>query len=70
MEKLKNPKVIGALRHVLTALGPILMLIGSVDDPIAILRLLISEAGWPAMVGLIMAVLGFYSSWTAPEKNQ
>lgn len=69
MHKLKDPKVQGALRHLLTALGPVLFLFMAAPDPVALLRTLISAAGWPSLVGLLMAVLGFWQSWTAREKR-
>jgi hypothetical protein len=69
MEKLRNPKVQGALRHLLTAAGPVLALLMSAPDPLGLLKSLVSAAGWPALVGLIMAGLGFWQSWTAKEKR-
>lgn len=59
MEKLKDPRVQGALRHLLTALGPLLAAKGIVDD-----------ATWQILVGVAMAALGFYASLTAPEKKK
>ncbi|MFV1620454.1 hypothetical protein [Phaeobacter sp. JH20_26] len=70
MSKLRNPKVQGALRHLLTAIGPVLAVIMAAEDPAALLRALIGAAGWPSLVGVIMAVLGFWASVTAPEKRQ
>jgi hypothetical protein len=69
MEKFRNPKIQGALRHLLTAAGPVLALLLSAPDPIGLLKSLVSAAGWPALVGLIMAGLGFWQSWTAREKR-
>jgi Mn2+/Fe2+ NRAMP family transporter len=68
MNRLKNPKVQGALRHLLTATGPVLALIMASDDPGALVRSLFGGAGWPALVGVLMAGLGFWASWTAKEK--
>jgi len=70
MSKLRNPKVQGALRHLLTALGPMLAILAAVDDPMALLKSLIALENWPAVVGLLMAVLGFWASWTAKEKKE
>ena len=70
MNRLKSPKVQGALRHLLTATGPVLALIMASDDPMALVRSLIGGAGWPALVGVLMAGLGFWASWTAKEKAQ
>lgn len=69
MDKLRNPKVQGALRHLLTAIGPVLAVIMAADDPWALLLALFSAAGWPSLVGVIMAGLGFWASLTAPEKR-
>ncbi|MDE4189675.1 hypothetical protein [Phaeobacter gallaeciensis] len=70
MNRLKNPKVQGALRHLLTATGPVLALIMASDDPAALIRSMVGGAGWPALVGVLMAGLGFWASWTAKEKAQ
>lgn len=70
MSKLRNPKVQGALRHLLTALGPVLAILAAVDDPMVLLKSLIALENWPAVVGLLMAVLGFWASWTAKEKKE
>jgi hypothetical protein len=69
MEKLRNPKVQGALRHFLTAVGPVLALMMSAPDPWALFKALVSAAGWAALVGLIMTGLGLYLSLTAKEKR-
>lgn len=58
MEKLRNPKVQGALRHLLTSCGPLLAAFGVMDD-----------AEWQIVVGVGMAGIGFYLSLTAPEKK-
>ena len=58
MEKLRNPKVFGALRHLLTAIGPLLAARGYVDDVM-----------WQLGVGLVLAIIGFVLSWTASEKR-
>jgi hypothetical protein len=57
IDKLRNPKVQGALRHLLTAIGPLLAAKGYTDDVM-----------WQLGVGLVMAALGFWASLTAPEK--
>ena len=57
-DKFRNPKMHGALRHVLTAFGPLLAAYGWVDD-----------IKWQLGVGVVMACLGFYLSWTAAEKK-
>tara|TARA_R100001086_G_scaffold22373_1_gene10742 strand:- start:1331 stop:1489 length:159 start_codon:yes stop_codon:yes gene_type:complete len=48
----------GAIRHVLTAIGPLLASRGVTTD-----------ADWQIWTGLAIAVLGFYDSWTAKEKR-
>lgn len=58
MERLKDPKVQGAFRHLMTSLGPLLAARGVVED-----------IYWQMVVGLVMAVVGFWASWTAPEKG-
>lgn len=57
MNRLKDPKVQGALRHLLTSVGPVLASHG-----------VTTEAYWQIIVGLLMAGLGFWASWTAKEK--
>jgi len=69
MSKLRNPKVQGALRHLLTAIGPVMAVVMTAPDPWALAKSLMGSAGWPAVVGLIMAGLGFWTSWTAKEKR-
>jgi len=58
MTKLRDPRVQGALRHVLTAAGPMVAAMGWADD-----------ATWQVVVGIVMALVGFYTSWTAKEKT-
>ena len=58
MTKLHDPRVQGALRHLLTAVGPLLAAFGYMDD-----------ATWQTIVGALMAALGFALSWKAPEKK-
>ena len=58
MERLKDPKVQGALRHALTALGPLIAASGITTDAL-----------WQIVVGIVMAFIGFYTSWTAKEKK-
>lgn len=70
MDKLRNPKVQGALRHLLTAIGPVLALLAAVEEPLAFVASLIRPENWPALVGVLMAVLGFWASWAAPEKAE
>lgn len=69
MERFLTPKVQGALRHLLTAVGPVLAIFLATPDPIEAAKSLISEAGWQSTVGLLLALLGFYASWRAPEKK-
>jgi hypothetical protein len=47
-----------------------LAILAAVDDPMALLKSLIALENWPAVVGLLMAVLGFWASWTAKEKKE
>lgn len=57
--KLRDPRVQGALRHLLTSLGPLLAAHGVTTD-----------AYWQISVGVLMAAVGFWASITAPEKRQ
>ena len=52
IEKLFSPKMRGALRHLLSALGPLLAANGVTTD-----------AHWQILVGVTMAALAFYDSW-------
>lgn len=56
--KLFSPKMRGALRHLLSSLGPLVAAHGITTD-----------AYWQTGVGVLMALLAFYDSWTAPEKK-
>lgn len=56
--KFLSPKVMGAFRHMLTSLGPLLAAHGVTTD-----------AYWQLIVGIIMALIGFAASWYAPEKK-
>lgn len=58
MQKFLSPRIQGQLRHVMTALGPLLAAYGVMD-----------EAVWYLWVGLTMTAFGFISSWIAPEKT-
>ena len=58
LQQLLSPKMRGALRHLLTSIGPLVAAHG-----------VTSEAYWAIIVGLLMGALGFYDSWTAPEKK-
>jgi hypothetical protein len=58
LNQLRKPKIQGQLRHLLTALGPLLATKGVVND-----------VEWQMWVGLAMALLGFLSSWNASEKQ-
>ena len=58
MNKMLTPQVMGAFRHLLTAVGPMLAANGWTTD-----------AEWQIAVGIVMAVLGFLASWYAPEKK-
>ena len=51
-------KAMGFVRHVMTALGPIVAYLGWVD-----------EATWAMAVGPVLTVAGFLWSWLAPEKQ-
>lgn len=59
MRRLRDPKVQGALRHLLTSCGPLLAAWGIAD-----------EMTWAFVVGLAMAGVGFWASWTAKEKSE
>jgi len=69
MNKLRDPRVRGALRHLLTAIGPVIAVVTAADDPVALLGSLFAPQNWTALVGMVMAALGFWASWTAPEKQ-
>lgn len=56
---IRDPRVMGALRHLLTSVGPLLAAHG-----------VTTEAYWQIGVGVFMALLGFWASITAPEKKQ
>lgn len=56
--KLHDPKVQGALRHLLTSIGPLLAANGVTTD-----------AYWQIGVGFFMAAVGFWASITAKEKK-
>ncbi len=53
-----TPRQQGLVRHLLTAAGPLLVAMGLTD-----------EATWMAIVGFVMALVGFIWSWKAPEKS-
>ncbi|MBY6005363.1 hypothetical protein KUV62_15665 [Salipiger bermudensis] len=59
IEIIRKPQVQGALRHLLTSMGPLLAAHGITTD-----------AYWQGVVGIFMALLGFWLSVTAPEKKQ
>ena len=59
MDKLRNPKIQGALRHLLTSTGPLMATWGVTD-----------ESTWAVGVGVVMAAVGFWGSWTAKEKGK
>lgn len=56
--KLNEPKIAGQLRHLATAFGPVIAMMGVAD-----------EATWQIVAGVVLAVLGFLGSWFAPEKK-
>lgn len=58
MNRFRDPKVQGALRHLLTSMGPLIATWGVMD-----------ETSWAIGVGVAMALLGFWASWTAKEKK-
>ena len=57
--KLMQPRILGAFRHMLSSLGPLLAANGWLSD-----------ATWQTIVGVAMAALAFGWSWFAPEKKQ
>ena len=59
MSKYFTPKIQGQVRHLLTALGPLLSYYG-----------LTNEGEWEVWAGLVMALMGFAWSWLSPEKQQ
>lgn len=52
IKQLLSPKMRGALRHMLSSVGPLLAAHGVTTD-----------AYWQVLVGLLMAALAFYDSW-------
>ena len=54
LDRLLSPKMRGALRHVLSSIGPLVAAHGFTTD-----------AHWQMGVGTLMAVLAFYDSWTS-----
>lgn len=58
MMVLLSHKMRGALRHMLSSVGPLLAAHGITTD-----------AYWQILVGILMAGLAFYDSWKAPEKK-
>jgi hypothetical protein len=69
-ERLKDPKILGAIRHLLTALGPVVTVLMLSDDPATLISNLLYPENFLAAVGLLIAGAGFYLSWTAKEKKQ
>lgn len=57
-ERLKDPRIHGALRHLLTSIGPVVAAQGWA-----------TETAWQMGVGVVIAGLGFWASWTASEKK-
>jgi len=53
-----NKKLMGQVRHILSAIGVYLVATGQVDD-----------AGMQEIIGGIMALAGLALSWFAPEKK-
>jgi hypothetical protein len=58
INRIMNPKVQGAFRHLMTALGPVLAVHGVTDG-----------ATWEMYIGVGMAGFGFIASWNAAEKQ-
>lgn len=58
MKRLLTPQMMGAMRHLLTSLGPLLAAHG-----------VTTEGYWQIGVGVAMALLGFVASWKSPEKK-
>ena len=59
LEKLRDPKMVGVFRHLLSSIGSALVTYGAV-----------TSAQVEAIVGGIMALLAFVLSWTAKEKSE
>lgn len=59
LTKLNEPKVAGQLRHLATALGPLIAMLGIAD-----------ETTWQIAAGVVLALVGFLGSWFAPEKKR
>jgi len=53
IDKLLSPKLRGGVRHLLSSLGPLLAMHGVTTD-----------AYWQVCVGILMAALAFYDSWS------
>jgi len=52
IDQILSPKMRGAVRHLLSAIGPLVAANGITTD-----------ANWQIGVGILMAVLAFYDSW-------
>lgn len=72
MDKLRDPKIQGAVRHLLSTFGPCLGLIATLVQADVLTASEVATmvfTSWETIVGLLMAVLAFWASWTAKEKT-
>ena len=54
----RKKKILGQIRHILTAIGLYLVATGKLDDP-----------GMQEILGVAMSIIGHAWSWFAPEKK-
>ncbi len=62
---MKDPKWQGQVRHLLTLLGGIFVMLGWIDQEAVDQLIVLILQG----IGVIMTVIGFFKSWRAPEKQ-
>ena len=55
----RKKKILGQIRHILTAIGLYLVATGKISDP-----------GLQEALGLVMSLIGHAWSWFAPEKQE
>lgn len=56
---MNKKKILGQVRHILTAIGLYLVASGQISEP-----------GMQESLGLLMSIIGHVWSWKSPEKNQ
>jgi len=56
---MNKKKMLGQVRHILTAIGLYLVATGQISDP-----------GMQEAIGLVMSIIGHVWSWKSPEKKE